>query len=55
MHKYDYSFLEKFPLPENVSSLLECLRGMQKRQGRCGKPGAEAGPQRIPRKDHNSI
>ena len=38
MHKYDYSFLEKFPLPENVSSLLECLRGMQKRLG--GKAGA---------------
>ncbi len=29
MHKYDYSFLESFPLPENVSGLLDRLREMQ--------------------------
>lgn len=38
MHKYDYSFLESLPVPENISSLLDCLRGMQKRfAGRSGK------------------
>lgn len=31
MHKYDYSFLESLPLPENLTGLLDCLRDMQKR------------------------
>lgn len=31
MHKYDYSFLDNFPLPENIAGLLDCLRDMQKR------------------------
>lgn len=31
MHKYDYSFLESLPLPENLTGLLGCLRDMQKR------------------------
>ena len=26
MHKYDYSFLESLPLPDNVSGLLDRLR-----------------------------
>lgn len=30
MHKYDYSFLESLPLPDNVSGLLDRLRIMQK-------------------------
>lgn len=31
MHKFDYSFLGNFPLPESISGLMDCLRGMQKR------------------------
>lgn len=29
MHDYDYSFLKSFPLPDNLSALLGCLRDMQ--------------------------
>ncbi|MCI9225850.1 MAG: hypothetical protein HFE91_10340 [Acutalibacter sp.] len=34
MHKYDYSFLENFPLPENLKGLLACLKGMQEKYER---------------------
>ena len=40
MHIYDYSFLDNFPLPENLAGLLDCLRGMQRRLG--AKEGRDA-------------
>lgn len=40
MHKYDYSFLEALPLPEDLSKLMGSLRGMQARSKRmaCNEP-----------------
>ncbi len=34
MHKYDYSFLDNFPLPESLTGLLACLKGMQEKYER---------------------
>lgn len=42
MHVYDYSFLDNFPLPENLTGLLDCLRGMQIRLAPKAGPDAPA-------------
>lgn len=42
MHIYDYSFLDSFPLPENLVGLLDCLRGIQRRLAPKAGPDAPA-------------
>lgn len=45
MHKYDYSFLEALPLPEDLAKLVENLRDMQARFTRKSGSGPEvSGP-----------
>jgi len=48
LHTYDYSFLEGFKLPDNLTSLIACLHGVQKRLAKPGKTEPQAKAPGLP-------